>query len=376
MFHLLLVLAYAPLKRPDYLLNIALLEAKLYSAGLRLESAFTKEQRSAYNQSFLAKVEVFVVVTQLIRGLRNLPASFPGCAATIGNFDGVHLGHQTLLAEVKKQAQSRGLPAVVITFEPQPLEFFGKNPTLPRLMRWREKFLALAEYGIDIVMLLRFDDQLANLSAEDFVQDILQRGLKVAHMTIGDDFHFGKGRRGDFTLLKKMGEAGGFRVASIPTILVEHERVSSTRVRKALANDDHVLVKKLLGRPYTMRGRVVHGDKLGRQLGFPTANIFLHRKAAPVQGVYIVRLHGLTDKPLPGVANIGNRPTVNGTRELLEVHLFDFHQDIYGKAVCVEFCEKIRAEERYDTLQLLKAQIEEDAKTARNYFIARGELSA
>jgi riboflavin kinase/FMN adenylyltransferase len=322
----------------------------------------------------LAKVEVFAVNTQLIRGIQNLPANFPGSSATIGNFDGVHLGHQALLAEVKKQAEERGLPSVVITFEPQPLEFFGKNPALPRLMRWREKFLALAERGIDKVMLLRFDDQLANLSAEDFVYGILQRGLKVAHLTIGDDFHFGKGRRGDFNLLKTMGAAGGFSVASIPTVLVENERVSSTRVRKALADDDHVLVKKLLGRPYTMRGRVAHGDKLGRELGFPTANIFLHRQSTPIHGIYIVRLHGLSDTALPGVASIGYRPTVGGKRELLEVHLLDFNQDIYGKAVCVEFCEKIRAEERYDTLDLLKAQIAKDASIARNYFIARGEL--
>jgi riboflavin kinase/FMN adenylyltransferase len=314
------------------------------------------------------------VVTQLIRGIYNLPASFPGCAATIGNFDGVHLGHQALLAAVKKQAHARGLPSVVITFEPQPLEFFGKNPTLPRLMRWREKFLALAGCGIDRVMLLRFNDQLANLSAEEFVGKILQRGLQVAHLTIGDDFHFGKGRRGDFNLLKTMGTSSGFSVESIPTVLVDNERVSSTRVRKALANDDHALVKKLLGRAYTMRGRVVHGDKLGRVLGYPTANIFLHRQATPIHGVYIVRLHGLAAQALPGVANIGNRPTVNGTRDLLEVHLLDFNQDIYGKAVCVEFCEKIRAEERYDTLDLLKAQMTKDASIARKYFIARGEL--
>ncbi len=311
--------------------------------------------------------------TQLIRGLYNLPASFPGCAATIGNFDGVHLGHQALLAEVKKQGAARGLPSVVITFEPQPLEFFGKNPTLPRLMRWREKFLALAAHGIDYVMLLRFNDEFANLSAEEFVGAILQRGLQVAHLTIGDDFRFGKGRRGDVNLLKAIGD---FSVASIPTVLVDNERVSSTRVRKALASDDHALVKKLLGRAYTMRGRVVHGDKLGRVLGYPTANIFLHRQATPVHGVYIVRLHGVSERALPGVANIGNRPTVNGTRDLLEVHLLDFNQNIYGKAVCVEFCEKIRAEERYDTIDLLKEQITKDADMARDYFIASGELSA
>lgn len=202
------------------------------------------------------------------------------------------------------------------------------------------------------------------------MQQILKEQLQAKHVIVGDDFHFGRDRLGNFDFLKKT----GLSVENIPSILLHNKRVSSTEVRKALADANHPLVEELLGRPYTMQGRIVYGDKRGRQMGFPTANIYLHRTATPVQGVYIVRMHGIGEKGLPGVANVGIRPTIGGTRSILEVHLFDFNQEIYGRQVTVEFCEKIRDEKRYSSLDLLIEQIGKDAKEARHYFEERGEL--
>jgi riboflavin kinase/FMN adenylyltransferase len=288
---------------------------------------------------------------------------------TIGNFDGVHKGHQALLKLLKAKAQDLYVPTVVITFEPQTSEYFTQGKAVPRLTRWREKFNALAGQQVDAVLVLRFNAKLAALSADEFIDQVLVQGLGVKHIMVGDDFKFGKARQGDFAFLEKAGVKKGFTVAAMESVVLDNERISSTRVRKALENADNALATKLLGRPYTMEGRVMHGDKLGREIGFPTANIFLHRKAAPVAGVYVVRMHGLQSKPLPGVANIGTRPTVNGTRSLLEVHLFDFNQDIYHQQVSVEFCEKLRDEERYDSIELLTEQIKLDALAARQYFL-------
>jgi riboflavin kinase/FMN adenylyltransferase len=306
------------------------------------------------------------VATQLIRGLINLPAGFKGCAATIGNFDGVHRGHQALLGQVKMASRALGVPSVVITFEPQPAEFFAGG--LPRLTRWREKFAALAASGIDYVVVLRFNRKLAALDAMEFIQAILVDKLHVRHVVVGDDFRFGKARQGDFDFLKMTGRTLGFTVEKMPSFTLQNERVSSTQIRRALAAGDHGQVTLLLGRPYTMKGRIVKGDQRGRTLGFPTANIYLHRPVAPLQGVYSVRLYGIAEDGLPGVANLGSRPSVDGTRMLLEVHLFDFEQDIYGRSVCVEFCKKLRDEKRYDSIDLLKEQIAKDAAAARAYF--------
>lgn len=308
---------------------------------------------------------------QLIRGLSNL-ATFPtGCVATIGNFDGVHLGHQALLERLKDQAKRQQLPAVVVLFEPQPAEFFAKGKAItPRLTRLREKLHILNQCGIQQVLVLRFTDSLANLTAAEFVKVVLVEGLGIKHIIVGDDFRFGKARQGDFDFLKQAGERSGFVVENMTSVMLEGERVSSTRIRLALSNAEQALVERLLGRPYTMEGRVVHGDKRGRILGFPTANIFLHRKVSPVQGIYVVRMHGLSHSGLEGVANVGTRPTVGGTRTLLEVHLLDFHQDIYGRYVRVEFCKKLRDEEYYANLELLKEQIGKDADQARAYFNA------
>jgi len=306
--------------------------------------------------------------TKLIRSLDQIQPINQGGVVTIGNFDGVHLGHQALIVEVVKQAKQRGVSSTVITFEPHPFEFFaGDKLTIPRLTRLREKFVQLTEYGVDNVVLLEFNQSLADLSASDFAK-LLQQSLKPCHIVIGDDFRFGQARAGDFQLLAQLGQQLGFSVAAMPTFELEGERVSSTRVRKILAEDDLALAARLLGRPYSMQGRVARGDALGQQLGFPTANIHLHRRLTPVKGIFTVYVHGLADKPLPGAANIGTRPTVCGTRTLLEVHLLDFNQNIYGRYVEVEFCQKLREEERYSSLELLKEQIARDVVATRHYF--------
>lgn len=313
--------------------------------------------------------------TKLIRSIYRISQVAQGGVITIGNFDGVHLGHQQLIKKVIAKAQELNAPSVVITFEPHAFEFFSKgNVTIPRLTRLREKFLALQQLGVDYVLILPFNQQLANLSASDFVTEILVSQLHVRHLILGEDFRFGQQRLGDIALLMNMGQDYGFTVETMPAFEVLGERVSSTRVRKTLALGDHHLVKALLGRPYTMCGRVRHGDKRGREFGFPTANIFLHRKLTPVKGVYTIYMHGIGEKPLPGVANVGIRPSVDGTRTLLEVHLLDFNQDIYGRYVTVEFCEKLRDEERYANLDLLKAQIAKDVALARDYFNKHGKL--
>lgn len=313
--------------------------------------------------------------TKLIRGLYNLTPAQTGGVVTIGNFDGVHVGHQELVASVVEKARAKKIPSLVMTFEPHPFEFFGKDHlTIPRITRLREKFSALAACGVDNVLILPFNQELANIPAQQFVTEIVGQALQPQYVIIGDDFRFGHQRQGDFNLLQEMGKTLGFQVEAMPSILVEGERVSSTRVRKALAAGDHALVKHLLGHPYAMQGRIRLGDQRGRQLGFPTANIYLHRKLTPVRGVYTVYMHGIADHPWPGVANIGTRPTVDGTRTLLEVHLLDFHQEIYGCYVQVEFCQKLRDEERYANLDLLKEQIKKDVINARQYFQKHGVL--
>lgn len=308
---------------------------------------------------------------ELIRGLHNLRSCHQGCVATIGNFDGVHLGHQAVLGQLAEQAGHMGLPAVVITFEPQPQEYFAGDQATARLTRFREKYQALQRYSIDRVLCLRFNPALANLSAEDFIQQVLLQGLDVKYLVVGDDFRFGKGRTGTFELLHEAGEKNAFPVVNMHTFNIDGQRVSSTRIREALEQGDLVLAEKLLGRPYRMCGRVAHGDKRGRTIGFPTANIHLHRKASPVQGVYAVEMFGIDGEPLAGIANVGNRPTVDGTRSLLEVHLFDFNRDIYGCHVHVNFLSKIRDEMKFDSFPQLQQQIKADAEKARAWFACR-----
>ncbi len=308
---------------------------------------------------------------ELIRGLHNLRPHHHGCVATIGNFDGVHLGHQAVLGQLADKAEALKLPTVVITFEPQPQEYFSSGPIPPRLTRFREKFKALRRFSVERVLCIDFTPEFAALSAEAFIQQVLVDGLGIRYLVVGDDFKFGNGRNGDFELLQKAGQRHGFEVAHMHTFILGGERVSSTRVREALQAGELEIAEQLLGRPYRMCGRVAHGDKRGRIIGFPTANIFLHRMAAPVEGVFAVEMFGIEGEPVMGVANVGSRPTVDGTRSLLEVHLFDFSGDIYGQYVHVDFLHKIREERRFESFDALKEQILLDAAQAREYFNQR-----
>lgn len=305
---------------------------------------------------------------ELVRGIHNLRPQHRGCAATIGNFDGVHLGHQAVLGQLSERAADLHVPATVITFEPQSREYFQPESAPPRLTRFREKVEALRRYGVDRVLCLRFNDYLAGLGAEEFIRVILLDGLDVKYLVVGDDFKFGSGRSGNFSLLVKAGEAHGFPVVNMHTFNIGAGRVSSTRVREALQRGDLATAQSLLGRPYRMSGRVAHGDKRGRTIGFPTANIHLHRSASPLAGVFAVEMTGIAGEPVPGIANIGSRPTVDGTRSLLEVHLFDFERDIYGQHVQVSFLHKLREEQRFDTFDALKQQIMADVAQARAFF--------
>ena len=305
---------------------------------------------------------------ELVRGLYNLHPEHRGCAATIGSFDGIHLGHQAVLAQLAEQGRERRLPVTLITSEPQPREYFMPQAAPPRLTRFREKLEVLQHCRIDRVVCLRFNPGLAGLTADEFIQRILLDGLAVKYLVVGDDFRFGKERAGNFSLLEQAGKTHGFPVAKMQTFNVGDQRVSSTRIRMALQAGDLDSAEALLGRPFWMSGRVAHGDKRGRTIGFPTANIFLHRNAVPVDGVFAVEMRGLDNKPIAGVANVGTRPTVGGTRALLEVHLFDFDREIYGRHVQVSFLKKLRAERKFESFQILKQQILLDAEQAREFF--------
>ncbi|MFT3742066.1 MAG: bifunctional riboflavin kinase/FAD synthetase [Gammaproteobacteria bacterium] len=304
---------------------------------------------------------------KLLRGFNHIPAAFPRCVATIGNFDGVHLGHQALLSAVKQQSERLQLPSLLIVFEPQPNEFFGRNVPA-RLMRLREKLLAVQKFGLDYVLCLRFDAKLAELSPEAFVETLLVQQLNVAHLIVGDDFHFGRGRGGNIALLQQIGLQRGFTAQALETYRLNGERVSSSRIRVALQAGDLTTASALLGKPYGMSGKVVHGNKLGRLMGFPTANLYLHRKVVPLQGIHVVKTYGLSAEPIEGVANIGNRPALGGGRVLLEVHLFNFNADIYGKHIYIEFLHKLRDEAYYPSLELLREQISKDVDDAKKFF--------
>lgn len=308
---------------------------------------------------------------ELIRGLHNLKSHHRGCVATIGNFDGVHLGHQAVIGQLAEKSQDLRLPTLVMLFEPQPLEFFRPAEAPGRLMRLREKLQALRRYSVDRVLLCRFDARFAALTADRFIERILVQGLGVRYLVVGDDFRFGAQRRGDFAMLEHAGHQHGFQVVNMHTIGADGERVSSTRVRTALAAGDLEQAEKLLGRPYRMCGRVAHGRKLGRTFGVPTANIQLHRQTSPLHGIFFVEVFGLDREPLPAVASLGTRPTVGGTHMLLEVHLLDFDGDIYGRHVNVNFLHKLRDEQRFASIDELKVWIGRDIAAARAYFAER-----
>jgi riboflavin kinase/FMN adenylyltransferase len=304
---------------------------------------------------------------ELIRGLHNLRERHRGCVATIGNFDGVHRGHQQVLSGVSRKAQELGVPSVVIIFEPQPREFFAPDAAPPRLTRFGEKIRLLEAEGVDRVLCLSFNERLRALSAEQFIESLLLEGLGVKHFVVGDDFRFGCDRRGDYALLKAAGERHGFTVAETETLILEDERVSSSRIREALGANNLMLASRLLGRRYRVTGRVQHGQKIGRELGAPTANVRMHKYACPLKGVYAVRGH-LRNAQFNGVCNVGSRPTVNGVRPVLEVHLLDFKGDLYGELLSVEFLHPMRPEKRFDGLDALRDQIAKDISAARTWF--------
>ncbi|MFT5118071.1 MAG: riboflavin kinase/FMN adenylyltransferase [Kiritimatiellia bacterium] len=309
---------------------------------------------------------------QLLRGLHNLRPEHRGNVVTIGAFDGVHLGHQAILQQVVAQAKTLNLPSLAMVFEPQPHEFFSGEKAPARLMRLGEKVEALFAAGIERVFCLPFNRLLSQLSAEDFIQRILVDGLGTRYLVVGDDFRFGCQRKGDFALLETSAKQQGFELTDTATYIVNAERVSSTRIRQVLEAGDFSDVPALLGKPYTIRGRVVYGRQLGRQLGAPTANVHLHRYRSPLSGVFVVETTLANGEVLPGVANVGVRPTVNDGTEstlkpILEVHLFDRNDDLYGQKIIVEFKQKIREEKRFDSVDILREQIQQDIQQARTY---------
>ena len=320
---------------------------------------------------------------QIFRGVHHTdhPGMAPACALTIGNFDGVHRGHQAMLALLRSEAQHRGLPSCVMTFEPHPRDYFarklGKPELAPaRIATLRDKLTELERCGIDQVVVLRFDEQLASQSAESFIADTLVRGLGVRYVLVGDDFRFGAKRVGDYAMLDAAGAAQGFDVARMNSYEVHGLRVSSSAVRDALSAGDMAQTAALLGRPYSISGHVIHGRKLGRSLGFRTLNIrFAHAKSAAM-GIYAVRTHGLTPEPLDGVASLGVRPTVDDSgRILLEVHCLQWPATLglegaYGKIARVELLHKLRDEARYDGLEALTAAIHQDVQDASAYLAA------
>ena len=290
-------------------------------------------------------------------------------ALTIGNFDGVHRGHQAMLARLHEAAEDLELPPAVMTFDPHPREFFAPDAAPPRLSTVRAKLDAFRAYGVEIAWVARFDRRLASLEPEAFVEQVLERSVNARWVLVGDDFRFGRKRRGDLALLRAT--ARTFSVEAMTTVHVEAERVSSSAVREALAAGDVAHAAALLGRPYTVSGHVAHGDKLGRSLGFPTANIRLRQKPA-LTGIFAVRVHGLAPAPLTGVASLGVRPTLKTDGvPILEVFVFDFDASIYGHRITVEFVQKLRDEERFADLDTLTRQIRADVAQARDYFAAR-----
>jgi riboflavin kinase / FMN adenylyltransferase len=293
-----------------------------------------------------------------------------GCVATIGAYDGLHLGHRKLLQSVKQESSARGIPSVVMSFEPTPREFFQAQKPPARLMRFREKFEALADAGIDIFYCPRFDAAMKNIAADTFIRQILVHSLNVRHLVIGEDFRFAANRRGNVSMLKRAGSALGYTVDEVPSVISSGIRVSSTGIRAALQAGDLDLATRLLDRYYRMSGKVIVGRRVGRGLGFPTANVNLNRRQSAVLGIFAVRVSGADWGPLDAVASIGTRPTFEGTKPLLEVHIFDFDQDIYGEYISVDFIARLRSEEKFDDVDKLIAQMHRDSARAREILAA------
>jgi riboflavin kinase/FMN adenylyltransferase len=305
---------------------------------------------------------------RLVRHAGDLPFDHlaAGCVVTIGAFDGIHLGHQQLLRRVVDIAAEKRLPAVAMSFEPMPKEFFLRDKPPARLMRFREKYEALAERNIRLFFCPRFDAAMRDISASSFIRQILVHGLNARELVVGDDFRFARRREGSLDDLRRVGPALGLSVEQVPSVIVDGIRVSSTAIREALADGEVARAAALLGRPYRMSGRIIRGRRVGRTLGYPTANVDLRRRQSAVMGIFAVRVHGLPDGPVDGVASVGTRPTFDLTKPLLEVHLFDFDRDIYGKYIHVDFVEHLRNEKKFESIDDLVAQMRLDEENARS----------
>ena len=307
---------------------------------------------------------------ELVRGLHNFPtaargAAAGGCVLTVGNYDGVHLGHQQMIGTLKQRAAELRCVATVLVFEPSSKEFIDPACAPPRLTRWREKFLALAALGVERLVTWRFDEDLRAMPPRQFVERLIA-GLNVKHMVVGDDFRYGARAEGSIDSLRSVGSSLGFSVEQMAPFVCDGVRVSSTAVRERLQAGDCPGAARLLGRRYRMMGRVVHGNALGRTLGFPTANLRLLRRKSPLWGILAVRVHGIDSVPRDGVASLGTRPTVSGVEPLLEVHVFDFDGDLYGRPIEVEFVAKLRDEIKFDSLPAMMVQMNGDAARARD----------
>lgn len=306
---------------------------------------------------------------ELIRGLHNLRPRHRGCVATIGAFDGVHHGHRAVLQQLLDKGKQLDLPTTVVVFEPLPREYFNPGKAPPRLMSFRERFEVMSGLGIDRMLRIPFNARFRAMGAMEFIRRVFVQGLGVEYIIVGDDLRFGRNRGGDVNDLRAAGREYGFGVAPTNTLEVAGERASSTRIRQALQAADFELAEALLGHPYTISGRVIVGQQLGRTLGAPTANLQLRRLRAPLAGVYAVEVLGVADQPLAGVANVGVRPTVdNLPHAILEVHIIDFSGDLYRRNITVVFRHKLRDEIRFDSLAALQAQIQRDIQRGREYF--------
>ena len=311
---------------------------------------------------------------ELIRGIHNLRLNHCGCVLSIGNFDGVHLGHRAVLQRLVCKAKELNLPSCVLLFEPHPQEFFAAQSAPARLSSLRDKIQLLAEVGIDRIVCVGFDRSFAKLTAEQFVEQLLVTKLGAEYLVVGDDFRFGFNRAGDFQALIQAAKKHGFQVENTATFSMNAQRVSSTKIRMALAQNQLQQASKMLGRMYAISGRVIHGNALGRTIGFPTANVALKRQILPVRGAYCVRVELANGKRYAGMANIGSRPTVQGIKDRLEVHLFDFAGDLYGKPIYVELLAKLRDEQFFASVEELTTQLHQDKLKAQELFMQLGQF--
>lgn len=308
---------------------------------------------------------------ELIRGVYNLRDRHRGNAVTIGNFDGVHRGHRAMLDHLRERAAALRVPAMVMTFEPTPQEYFAGDAAPARLSSLRDKCAALAAAGAERLLCVKFNSDFAAMPPQAFIDRLLVTKLDVRYMLVGDDFRFGRDRAGDFAMLEAAGRDNEFEVEAMPTVAADGGRVSSTRVREALAAHNLAAAKRLLGRDYSIRGRVRRGERLGRKLGFPTVNIALGGRVSPVSGIFVVRLHGAAPEPRYGVASVGTRPTVQGTGKLLEVYLYDFDGELYGAHLEVEFLHWLRDEVKFPDVEAMREQIVRDAEAGRNWLASQ-----